>query len=324
MLRAVATIVMGLATAMQCSAEAHAQAYPSKPLRFIVPFAPAGSTDIFARLIGERLATALGQPVVIENRAGNGGNIGADVVAKSAPDGHTLLMATTGVMAINNALYRNMSFDAAKDLEPVIFIASITNALVVPVDSELKSVGDLLAAAKAAPGKLTFASSGSGASTHMSGELFKLMTGVDLLHVPYKGSGQAMPDLISGRVSMMFENMPGAVSYINAGKLRILAVTGLTRSAAMPQIPTVAESGVPGYESLSWSGIAVAAGTPREVIARLNREVNAILASPDMRQKLAEQGADAVGGSPEAFAEHIRNEREKWARVIRTANIAVN
>jgi tripartite-type tricarboxylate transporter receptor subunit TctC len=315
---------MGLATAMQCSAEAHAQAYPSKPLRFIVPFAPAGSTDIFARLIGERLATALGQPVVIENRAGNGGNIGADVVAKSAPDGHTLLMATTGVMAINNALYRNMSFDAAKDLEPVIFIASITNALVVPVDSELKSVGDLLAAAKAAPGKLTFASSGSGASTHMSGELFKLMTGVDLLHVPYKGSGQAMPDLISGRVSMMFENMPGAVSYINAGKLRILAVTGLTRSAAMPQIPTVAESGVPGYESLSWSGIAVAAGTPREVIARLNREVNAILASPDMRQKLAEQGADAVGGSPEAFAEHIRNEREKWARVIRTANIAVN
>lgn len=324
MLRAVATIVMVLATAMQFSTAALAQAYPSKPLRFIVPFAPAGSTDIFARLIGERLATALGQPVVIENRAGNGGNIGADVVAKSAPDGHTLLMATTGVMAINNALYRNMSFDAAKDLEPVIFIASITNALVVPVDSELKSVGDLLAAAKAAPGKLTFASSGSGASTHMSAELFKLMAGVDLLHVPYKGSGQAMPDVISGRVSMMFENMPGAVSYINGGKLRVLAVTGLTRSPTMPQVPTVAESGVPGYESLSWSGIAVAAGTPREVIARLNREVNAILAAPDMRQKLAEQGADAVGGTPEAFTEHIRSERDKWARVIRTANIAVN
>ena len=324
MLRAVATIVMVLATAMQFSTAALAQAYPSKPLRFIVPFAPAGSTDIFARLIGERLATALGQPVVIENRAGNGGKIGADVVAKSAPDGHTQLMATTGVMAINNALYRNMSFDAAKDLEPVIFIASITNALVVPVDSELKSVGDLLAAAKAAPGKLTFASSGSGASTHMSAELFKLMAGVDLLHVPYKGSGQAMPDVISGRVSMMFENMPGAVSYINGGKLRVLAVTGLTRSPTMPQVPTVAESGVPGYESLSWSGIAVAAGTPREVIARLNREVNAILAAPDMRQKLAEQGADAVGGTPEAFTEHIRSERDKWARVIRTANIAVN
>ena len=324
MLRTVATIVMVIAMAVPYSPGAVAQTYPNKPLRFIVPFAPAGSTDIFARLIGERLAIALGQPVVIENRAGNGGNIGADLVAKSAPDGHTLLMATTGVMAINNALYKTMSFDAAKDLEPVIFIASITNALVVPVDSELKSVGDLLAAAKAAPGKLTFASSGAGSSTHMSAELFKLMSGVDLLHVPYKGSGQAMPDVISGRVSVMFENMPGAVSYINGGKLRILAVTGLTRSAAMPQVPTVAESGVPGYESLSWSGIAVPAGTPRDVIARLNREVNAILAAPDMRQKLAEQGADAVGGTPEAFADHIRSEREKWARVIRTANIAVN
>ena len=158
----------------------------------------------------------------------------------------------------------------------------------------------------------------------MSAELFKLMAGVDLLHVPYKGSGQAMPDVISGRVSMMFENMPGAVSYINGGKLRILAVTGQKRSPAMPQVPTVAESGVPGYESLSWSGIAVAAGTPREVIARLNREVNLILAAPEMRQKLAEQGADAVGGTPEAFTEHIKSEREKWSRVIRAANIAVN
>ena len=324
MLRAVGTMVVAIAMSMQLATEALAQVFPSRPLRFIVPFAPAGSTDIFARLIGERLGAALGQPVVIENRGGGGGNIGADVVAKSAPDGYTLLMATTGVMAINNALYRNMSFDAAKDLEPVIFIASITNALIVPADSELKSVGDLLATAKAAPGKLTFASSGSGSSTHMSGELFKLMAGVDLLHVPYKGSGPAMPDLISGRVSMMFENMPGAVSYINSGKVRLLAVTGLKRSAAFPQVPTVAEAGVPGYESLSWSGIAVAAGTPKEVIARLNREVNAILASPEMRQKLAEQGADAVGGTPESFAEHIRSEREKWSRVIRTANIAVN
>ena len=324
MLKALGAIVVVITMAVSFSAETLAQTYPGRALRFIVPFAPAGSTDIFARLIGERLAVALGQPVVIENRAGNGGNIGADVVAKSAADGYTLLMATTGVMAINNALYRNMSFDAAKDLEPVIFIASITNALIVPVDSELKSVGDLLASAKAAPGKLTFASSGAGASTHMSAELFKLMAGVDLLHVPYKGSGQAMPDVISGRVSMMFENMPGAVSYINGGKLRILAVTGLKRSPVMPQVPTVAESGVPGYESLSWSGIAVAAGTPREAIARLNREVNLILASPDMRQKLAEQGADAVGGTPETFAEHIKSERDKWARVIRTANIAVN
>jgi tripartite-type tricarboxylate transporter receptor subunit TctC len=193
--------------------------------------------------------------------------------------------------------------------------------LIVPADSEYKSVGDLLAAAKAAPGKLTFASSGAGSSTHMSAELFKLLAGVDLVHVPYKGSGQVMPDLISGRVSMMFENMPGAVSYINAGKVRVLGVTGTKRSPTMPQVPTVAEAGVPGYESLSWSGIAVPAGTPREVIARLNKEVNAILATPEMRQKLAEQGAEAVGGTPEAFNEHIKAEREKWSRLVRTANL---
>jgi tripartite-type tricarboxylate transporter receptor subunit TctC len=324
MLRAAAAIIVAIAMSVPFATNALAQAFPNKSLRFIVPFAPGGSTDIFARLIGERLSAALGQPVVIENRGGAGGNIGAEAVAKSSPDGYTLLMATTGVMAINNALYRNMSFDAAKDLEPVILVASITNALIVPADSQLKNVGELIAAAKAAPGKLTFASSGAGASTHMSAELFKLMAGVDLLHVPYKGSGQAMPDVISGRVSLMFENMPGAVSYIKGGKLRVLAVTGLKRSPVMPQVPTVAESGVPAYESLSWSGIAVAAGTPREVIARLNREINTILAAPEMRQKLADQGADAMGGTPEAFAEHIKSEREKWSRVIRTAGIVVN
>ncbi len=301
-----------------------AQTYPSKSIHFIVPFAPGGSTDIFARLIGDRLAQRLGQPVVIENRAGASGNIGAEAVAKSAPDGYTLLMATTGVMAINNALFRNMNFDAAKDLEPVILIGTITNVLIVPVDSPLKSVAEVIAAAKKAPGKLTFASSGAGASTHMSAELFRLMAGIELLHVPYKGSGQAMPDVISGRVSMMFENMPGAVSYIKSGKLRVLAVTGLKRTSALPEVRTVAESGVPGYESLSWSGIAVAAGTPKEVVARLNREVNAILATPEMRQKLADQGAEVVGGTPEAFAEHIKAEREKWTRVIRDAHIVVN
>jgi len=324
MLRAAAAMLIAIATAVPFASSALAQTYPSKSLRFVVPFAPGGSTDIFARLIGERLSVALGQPVVIENRGGAGGNIGAEAVAKSTPDGYTLLMATTGVMAINNALYRNMSFDAAKDLEPVIFVASITNALIVPADSTFKSVGELIAAAKASPGKFSFASSGAGSSTHMSAELFKIMSGVDLLHVPYKGSGQAMPDVISGRVSMMFENMPGAVSYIKGGKLRALAVTGLKRTPVLPQVPTVAESGVPGYESLSWSGIAVAAGTPREVVVRLNREINAILAAPEMRQKLADQGADAVGGTPEAFAEHIKSERDKWSRVIRNAGIVVN
>jgi tripartite-type tricarboxylate transporter receptor subunit TctC len=245
-------------------------------------------------------------------------------VAKAPPDGYTLLMATTGVMAINNAMYKSLSYDAEKDLKPVIYIASITNVLIVPADSPLKSVADVIAAAKAAPGRLSFASSGAGASTHISAELFRLMTGTELLHIPYKGSGQAMPDVISGRVSMMFENMPGAVGHIKAGKVRVLGVTGLQRTPALPEVKTIAESGVPGYESLSWSGIAAPAATPPEVIARLNREINAILASPDMRQKLAEQGADAVGGTPEAFGEHIARERQKWSKVVRDAGIVVN
>src|SRR5438552_3009931 len=298
--------------------------YPAKPLRIVVPFAPGGSTDIFARLLAERLAAPLGQPVMVENRAGAAGNIGAEAVARATPDGYTLLMATTGVMAINNALYRNMTYDAAKDLEPVVFIASITNVLIVPADSPARSVAQLIALARREPGRLSFASSGAGSSTHMSGELFKSLTNTDILHIPYKGSGQAMPDLISGRVSMMFENMPGAVSQIKAGKLRALAVTGLQHSSAMPELPTVAEAGVPGYESLSWSGIAVAAGTPRALIERLNRDINSILATPEMRQKLAEQGADAMGGSPQAFAAHVRAEREKWSRLIRENNIGAN
>jgi tripartite-type tricarboxylate transporter receptor subunit TctC len=298
--------------------------YPSKPLRLIVPFAPGGSTDIFARLIAERLAAPLGQPVVVENRAGAAGNIGAAEVVRSAPDGHTLLMATTGVMAINNALYRSMTYDAAKDLEPVIFVASITNVLIVPPDFPAKSVAELIALARKDPGKLSFASSGAGSSTHMSAELFKSMSGTDILHIPYKGSGQALPDLMSGRVSMMFENAPGAVPHIKARKVRALAVTGLKRSGAMPELPTIAESGVPGYESLSWSGIAVPAGTPRDVIEKLNKTLNSILATADMRQKLAEQGAEAIGGPPQVFVEHVRAEREKWSRLIRANNIVVN
>ena len=310
-----------LAVALNANAQ---ERYPSKPLRIVVPFAPGGSTDIFARLVGERLGGALGQPVVIENRAGAGGNIGADVVARSAPDGYTLLMATTGVMAINNALYKSMTYDAAKDFEPVIFIASITNILIVPPELPARNVAELVALAKREPGRLSFASSGAGSSTHMSAELFKSLTGTDILHIPYKGSGQALPDLMSGRVSMMFENAPGAVSYIKAGKVRALAVTGLERSAALPDLPTVAESGVPGYESLSWSGLAAPSGTPKEIIQRINRETAGILATPEMRARLAEQGAEAVGGLPEQFAGHIRAEREKWTRLIRSRGISVN
>ena len=303
---------------------ANAQAWPSKPIRIIVPFAPGGSTDIFARLLGDRLSNALGQSVLVDNRAGAAGNIGADAVAKAAPDGYTLLMATTGVMAINQALYKNLSYDAAKDLEPVAFVASITNVLIVSAESPLKSMADVLATARRAPDQLSFASSGAGSSTHMSAELFKSMAAVNLLHVPYKGSGPAMLDLIAGRVSLMFENMPGAVPHIKAGKVRALAQTGLKRTLALADVPTVAEMGVAGYESLSWSGIALPAGAPRDIVARLNREINTILAQPEMRQKLAEQGAEAIGGTPEAFAQHVRREREKWSGVVRDAGIVAN
>src|SRR5438105_90178 len=213
--------------------------YPSKPVRLIVPFAPGGSTDIFARLIADRLAAPLGQPVVVENRAGAAGNIGAEAVARAAPDGYTLLMATTGVMAINNALYRNMTYDAATDLAPVVFVASISNVLIVPPDLPAKSVAELIALAQTQPGRLSYGSAGAGTSTHMSAELFKSMSGTEILHVPYKGSGQALPDLMSGRISMMFENAPGAVPYIRAGKVRALAVTGLKRAAVLPEVPTI-------------------------------------------------------------------------------------
>ena len=262
--------------------------------------------------------------MVVENRAGAAGNIGAEAVVRSAPDGYTLLMATTGVMAINNALYKNMTYDAAKDLEPVLYVASITNVLIVPPDLPAKNVAELIAMAKKEPGKLTFASSGAGASTHMSAELFKSMTGTDILHVPYKGSGPAMPDLMSGRVSMMFENAPGAVSHIKAGKLRALAQTGLKRSPALPDVPTLAESGVPGYESLSWSGIAVAAGTPRAMIDRLNKDLNAVLAAPEMRQKIGEQGAESVGGPPEAFRSTSAPSARSGRASSRPNNIVVN
>ena len=302
--------------------------YPAKPLRIIVPFAPGGSTDIFARLVAERLSAALAQPVVVENRAGASGNIGAEAVAKSPADGYTLLMATTGVMAINNALFKSMSFDAAKDFEPVIFIASITNVLAVPADLPAKNIAELVTLAKKDPGKLTFASSGAGSSTHLSAELFKSMAGIDVVHVPFKGSGQALIDVVAGRVSMIFDNMPSALPHIKGGKLRALGVTGSKRSSALPEVPTIAEAGneagLRGYESLSWSGFAAPVGTPREVVQRLNRETALILLAPDMRQKLAEQGADAVGGPPESFAEHARREREKWGRLVRERNILVN
>ena len=304
---------------------AHAQDdYPNRTVRIIVPFAPGGSTDVVARILADKLGTELKQSFVVENRAGAGGNIGADAVAKASPDGYTLLMGTTGVLAINKYLYKEMSFDPERDLVPVSYTSLITNILVVNPQVPAKTVSELVALARAKPGSLTFASSGAGSSTHLSAELFKSMAGVDILHVPYKGSSQAITDLMGGQVTMLFDNAPSSIPFVEQGKLRALAVTSTKRLPNLPDVPTLDEAGVKGYESLSWSGIMAPAGTPKRVIDKLNAAIGKILRDPDVKQRFASLGVDPVGGPPEAFSRHIRAESEKWARVVKTANITLN
>jgi tripartite-type tricarboxylate transporter receptor subunit TctC len=299
-------------------------AYPSRTVKIVVPFAPGGSTDVVARILADKLATELKESFVVENRPGAGGNIGADVVAKSAPDGYTLLMGTTGVLAINRYLYKDMSYDADRDFAPVSYTSLITNILVVNPQVPAKTVPELIALAKSKPGDLTFASSGAGSSTHLSAELFKSMAGVDIVHVPYKGSSQAITDLMAGQVTMLFDNAPSSLPYVQQGKLRVIAVTSLKRMPALPDVPTIDESGVKGYESLSWSGIVAPAATPKAVIAKLNAAIERILAQEDVRKQFAALGVDAVGGPPEAFARHIRAESEKWGKVVKAANIRLD
>ncbi|HWH42785.1 MAG TPA: tripartite tricarboxylate transporter substrate binding protein, partial [Usitatibacter sp.] len=269
--------------------------YPNHPVRIVVPFAPGGSTDVVARILADKLQGELKQTFVVENRAGAGGNIGADVVAKSNPDGYTLLMGTTGVLAINNYLYKDMPFDPQRDFAPVSYTSLITNILVVNPNVPAKNVAALVALAKAKPGELTFASSGAGSSTHLSAELFKSMAGVDIVHVPYKGSSQAITDLMAGHVTMLVDNAPSSLPYVQQGKLRALAVTSLKRMPGLPDVPTLDEAGVKGYESLSWSGIVAPAATPKPVIAKLNAAIERVLAMPDVRKKFADLGVDPVG-----------------------------
>ena len=298
--------------------------YPNRPVRIIVPFAPGGSTDVVARILADKLGTEMKQGFIVENKPGAGGNIGADAVAKATPDGYTLLMGTTGVLAINKYLYKEMSFDPERDLAPVSYTSLITNILVVNPQVPVKSVAELVALARAKPGALTFASSGAGSSTHLSAELFKSMAGVDILHVPYKGSSQALTDVMGGQVTMLFDNAPSSIPFIEQGKLRAVAVTSTKRLPNLPDVPTLDESGVKGYESLSWSGIMAPAGTPRRLIDKLNAAIEKILRDPDVKQRFASLGVEAVGGPPEAFSRHIRAESEKWARVVKTANITLN
>jgi tripartite-type tricarboxylate transporter receptor subunit TctC len=303
----------------------HAQDdFPNRPVRIIVPFAPGGSTDVVARILADKLGTEFKRGFVVENKPGAGGNIGADAVAKASPDGYTLLMGTTGVLAINKYLYKEMPFDPERDLAPVSYTSLITNILVVNPQVPVKTVGELVALAKSKPGALTFASSGAGSSTHLSAELFKSMAGVDILHVPYKGSSQALTDVMAGQVTMLFDNAPSSIPFVESGKLRAVAVTSTKRLPNLPDVPTIDEAGVKGYESLSWSGIVAPAGTPRRVIDKLNAAIEKILRDPDVKQRFASLGVEPVGGPPEAFSRHIRAESEKWARVVKTANITIN
>jgi tripartite-type tricarboxylate transporter receptor subunit TctC len=316
-------LALALAVALVCASAAHAQTWPSKPIRYIVPFPPGGATDILARSMADKLGPALGQPVIVENRAGAAGNLGTELAAKAAPDGYTILMVTVA-QSISETLYAKLGYNLMRDLVPVILVARVPNVMVVHPSVPARSVKEFIDYAKANPGKLNFASSGSGTSIHMSGELFKLLTGVDIVHVPYKGSAAALTDLIGGQVSVMFDNLPPSMPHIRSGKLRALAITTTTRYPALPDLPTMVEAGVPGYESSSWFGIMVPTGTSKEVVARLNAEARKIMAMPDVHERFDQQGAVASPGTPEDFDRFIRAEIEKWGKVVKASGAKVD
>ena len=301
-----------------------AQPFPSKPVRLIVPYPPGGTTDLVARPVARRLQESLGQPVLIENRPGAGGNIGMDFVAKSAPDGHTLAFSAVSTLAIGASLYAKLPYDTLRDLAPVIRLAAVPNVLVVQPAVPAQSVRELIALAKSRPGELRFGSAGSGTTVHMAGELFKHMAAIDIQHVPYKGAAPAMVDLLGARVQLMFDFLSSSLVHIRAQKLRALGVTGPRRSALLPEVPTIAEAGLPGYEVYGAFGILAPAGTPRNVIARLNSEVMASLGTAEMQEMLAAQGAERIGDSPEQFAASLKAEVEKWALVVRASGARVD
>jgi tripartite-type tricarboxylate transporter receptor subunit TctC len=301
---------------------AHAQAWPSKPIKYIVPFPPAGATDITARVVADKLAPALGQPVVVENKPGAAGNVGTEFVAKSAPDGYTILQVTVA-QSISASLYAKLGYDLQKDLIPVALVANVPNVMVVHPSVPAKSVKEFIDLAKASPGKINFASSGSGTSIHMSAEMFKMLAGVDIVHVPYKGSAAALNDLLGGQVSVMFDNLPPSMPHIKSGKLRALAVTTTQRYPGLPDVPTMQEAGVAGYDAAAWFGILAPAGTPRDVVTKLNAEVNRIVMLPDVRERFDQQGAVPNPGTPEQFGAFIKSEIEKWSKVVKASGAKV-
>jgi len=295
--------------------------YPAKPIRLIVPFAAGGGNDNVARLVGKHLSDSLGQPLVIDNRPGAGGVLGAELAAKSAPDGYTLFLGGVGSHAINPNLNDSLPYDPIRDFAPVALLATAPLVLVVHPSVPADSFKAFVALARARPGQLNYASNGNGSSSHLAAVMFDSMTGVDMVHVPYKGLSPALADLLSGRVQLMFSSVVAILAHIKAEKLRGLAVTGARRLPSMPDLPTIAESGLPGYEASSWYGVLAPAGTPREIVARLNAELVKALAQPEVRTSLLAEGAEPIGGSPEQFAAHIRSEMERLGKLIREAKI---
>ncbi len=298
---------------------AHAQSYPAKPVRIIVPFAAAGGSDIFARILAQRFTENFGQQFIVENRTGANGNIGAEAVVKAAPDGHTLLL-TTNVLTTNPWLFRNMPFNVERDLAPITYAGSTPNLLVIHPSLPVKTVQELIALARARPGELTIAGSGTGTPSHLAGELFKQTTRIDLLIIHYKGTGASLNDLIGGQVAMSFGSLAGLVPYAKSGRLRALAVSSLKRAASLPEVPTVAET-YPGFEVSTWYGLLAPANTPRDILARLHQETVKALALSEVKTRLAAQGFDPGGTTPAEFATLIRNDLARWQKVIRDGNI---
>ena len=317
MIRCIALALVAIALAM--ASLAGAQPNSAKPIRLICPFPPAGAVDIASRAIASELSKILGQTVTVDNRPGAGGNIGGVEAVRSAPDGHTLFMTTSGINAINPLLYAKMPFDPIKELAPVAALVSLSNVLVVHPSVKANSVADVITLAKAEPGKMTYASSGSGTSIHMSAEMFKQLAKIDIVHIPYKGSAPAVTDLLGGQVMMMFDNIPSALPHIKAGKLRALAVTGAKRDPLLPDVPTVAEAGVPGYESGVWFGLAVPAATPKEEIARINDAVVKGTKSPEFVKRMTELGYSIIGSTPQEMAEMNKVEAARWGPIVKAS-----
>ena len=293
------------------------QAYPTKPIRMICPFPPGGTTDVVARLVAQKLTEAWGQQVVVDNRPGAGGIIGTEIVAKAAPDGYTVLLGSITTHAVNPALYKKLNFDPVKDFAPVSLVVSSPQLLAVHPSVAAKSVKELIALAKAKPGQLNYASAGTGTSPHLTFELFKSMAGIDVVHVPYKGTGPAITDLIGGQVQMMITGVVALMPHVKSGKLRGLGVTSAKRVAALPDLPTIVESGIPGFDVSSWFGVFLPGGTPKPIVAKMNAEIRKILEVPEVRQRLIGQGADPASNTPEEFAAYVNAEMARWGKVVR-------